>query len=75
MSKWTPVIDMDLDNGEHTCYSREISKSKYIWLTQMADGCWNVEIKSPDGDLTVLAKSTTLGGAKQRALKFIKDKL
>lgn len=70
---WQPVAEMDLDNGEHTCYSRVDKKGEYIWLTQITDGTWNVEVKSKsdETDFCVLANSKTLAGAKQWAGRYI----
>lgn len=74
MKKWIPVLEADTDNGQHTCYARHFSGAKYIWLTQSPGGCWNVEVRSEVGsDFITIAKSKTLCGAKQRALRYIKE--
>lgn len=74
MSVWVPILEMDTGTGEHTCYSRPTGNKEYIWVTRMADGCWQVEVREPDGEFISLCKSKSLRGAKQRALRFIKDK-
>lgn len=74
MKKWIPVLEADTDNGQHTCYARHLSGAKYIWLAQQPSGCWNVEVRSEaNGDFVTIAKSNSLVGAKQRALRYIKE--
>ena len=41
---WTPIEEMDLDDGTHTGYSANISKDFDICLSQLIDGTWDVEI-------------------------------
>ena len=75
ITKWLPVEEMDLDNGEHTCYSRVYGDRQRIWVTQMPDKSWHVEVPCPEDntDVYVIAKSKSLHGAKRAALRYIRQ--
>ena len=42
-ANWTPVLEMDLDDGTHTCYCWEVD-SHFCYLTQRVNGTWDVEL-------------------------------
>lgn len=42
--EWKPIKEMDMEDGTHTCYATEIG-SYYVYLTQTANGTWDVEQK------------------------------
>ena len=43
---WTPIEEMDLDDGTHTGYTAILDYNSNIVLSQMSDGTWDVEIYS-----------------------------
>lgn len=75
---WNPIKEMDLDDGQHTCYSSRDNHGSIIWATQISDGSWNIEISRPDPELyqenqiITLANCRTLTSAKRWAGRFLK---
>lgn len=70
---WTPIAEMDLEDGTHTCYASDFG-GFYVYLTQCADNTWDVELHqtSSDGDeFTPLANCKTLSSAKRWAARYL----
>ena len=64
-ANWTPILEMDMDDGKHTCYAWEVD-SHYCYLTQIANGTWDVELMDKKTKvLTTLANCKTLTSAKR----------
>ena len=45
---WQPILEMDLEDGTHTCYATE-TDAHFIYCTQIADGTWDVETQRKGG--------------------------
>lgn len=71
---WNPIEEMDLDDGQHTCYSSRDSRGNIIWTTQISNGTWDVEISRPDQEnqIITLANCKTLTSARRWAGRFIR---
>ena len=76
---WTPILEMDDDNGNHTCYAAVSEKSRYgnryIWLTQFPDG-WHVErsiafVGDPYNGIETVTICKTLASAKGYAARYL----
>ena len=64
-ANWTPVFEMDLDDGTHTCYCWEVD-SHFCYLTQQADDTWDVELLDKETKLlSTIANCKTLVSAKR----------
>ena len=64
-AKWTPILEMDLDDGTHTCYCWEVD-SYFCYLTQLTDDTWDVELLDKETKLmSTLANCRTLTSAKR----------
>ena len=64
-ANWTPVLEMDLDDGTHTCYFWD-TDSHFCYLTQRADGTWDVELLDKETKLiSTVANCKTLVSAKR----------
>ena len=62
---WTPILEMDLDDGTHTCFCWEVV-SYFCYLTQLADDTWDVELLDKETKLmSTLANCRTLTSAKR----------
>ena len=61
---WSPIEEMDLDNGQHTCYSSQDSRGNIVWTTQTSNGTWDVEISEPDPEFCQESKIITLANCK-----------
>lgn len=71
---WKPVIDMDMEDGTHTCYSTIDRSGRFVWLTQMADNSWDVELAIQPNDsveFTRMATCKTLSSAKRWARMYL----
>ena len=70
---WTPIEEMDLDNGEHTCYSTITPTGLFVWLTQIADDTWDVELgaREEPGCFVTIANCKTLTSAKRYAARYL----
>lgn len=72
---WTPVEEMDLDSGEHTCYATQDRTGRYIWLTQIHDDTWDVEMQdtstSESGCYVTITNCKTLTSAKRYAARYL----
>lgn len=65
---WHPIEEMDLDEGTHTCYATTDHDGRFIWLTQISDDTWDVEIATKAGDSTTfytMMNCKTLTSAKR----------
>lgn len=64
---WEIVHDCDGDDGEPTCWSKEINHrkyGKYVWISQISDTAYDVEV-IPEQELKVLATCKSLASAKR----------
>lgn len=71
---WKPVIDMDMEDGTHTCYSTIDRKGRFVWLTQMSDNSWDVELATqPNKSIEFITMATckTLASAKRWARMYL----
>lgn len=70
---WTPVEEMDLDSGEHTCYSTKDRNDNFIWLTQLSDDTWDVELgaRAEPSCFITIANCKTLTSAKRYAARYL----
>jgi len=41
--RWTPVYEMDLEDGTHGCYEKDLG-SHYVYCTQLSDDSWDVSL-------------------------------
>lgn len=65
--EWEIVHDCDEDNGDPTCWAKEINHSKYgkyVWISQISDTAYDVEV-IPEQELKVLATCKSLASAKR----------
>jgi len=75
--EWTPVEEMDLDDGTHTCYSSRDTRGNIIWLTEISNDTWDVEMAAPDAEryqenrIITLVNCKTLTSAKRWAARYI----
>ena len=72
---WHPILEMDLDDGTHTCYSTEIvsgNSTFFVYCTQISDDTWDVEFlrKGTDNYIT-LVNCKTLTSAKRWAARYL----
>ena len=68
---WTPLDEMNLDDGTHTCYYHADTHWT-VYLTQIADDTWDVDIQrygSPA--FTTVANCKTLTSAKRYAARYL----
>ena len=72
---WTPIEEMDLDNGQHTCYATTDRTGRRYWLTQIADDTWDVEMEdkstSESGCYVTIVNCKTLTSAKRYAARYL----
>ena len=66
---WEPIEEMDLEDGTHTGYAAKDNSGNYVWITQIADDTWDVEIKKGDAFVTV-ANCKTLTSAKRWVARY-----
>lgn len=68
--EWKPLEEMDLDDGTHTCYAADAG-NWWLYLTQIADGTWDVEQKrkGEEGFVT-LVNCKTLASAKRWVSRY-----
>lgn len=66
--KWNIIKEMiDEETGEPTCWSKEVNHSKYgkyVWITEKADGKFDVEVESRSG-FTTLKTCKSIASAKR----------
>lgn len=70
---WEVVHEMDGENGEATCWCREIEHDKYgkyVWITENWDGTYEVEAR-PDGYMITLKVCKTLTSAKKWVTTYL----
>lgn len=71
---WEVIHECDDDNGNPTCWTREINHDlygQYVWISQYGDEKYAVEIM-PDGvDTIPLATCKSLDSAKQWVATYI----
>lgn len=70
---WTPIEEMDLDDGTHTCFSTKDRTGRFIWLTQISDNTWDVELGSREktGCFITIVNCKTLTSAKRYAARYL----
>lgn len=72
---WLPIEEMDLEDGTHTGYAAKDRNGEYVWLTQISDNTWDVEVKvrSDYGTSTfnTLVNCKTLTSAKRWAARYL----
>ena len=62
---WEPIMEMDMDDGTHTCYCWE-TDGYYCYLTQIANNSWDVELMNKETKmLSTLVNCKTLTSAKR----------
>lgn len=71
--QWNPIEEMDLDNGQHTCYATTDRTGRRYWLTQMPDDTWDVEMGARDesGCFITIVNCKTLTSAKRYAARYL----
>lgn len=70
--QWKPILEMDLDDGTHTCYSAMDRDGCYVWLTQIADDTWDVEqAYYYGGHIYTIVNCKTLTSAKRYAARYL----
>lgn len=65
--KWQIIHDCDDDNGEPTCWAREVNHPKYgrfVWIHEDGGHSYTVEV-IPDRDARILATCRSLASAKR----------
>lgn len=71
---WQPIAEMDLDDGTHTCYSTTDKQGRFVWLTQISDDTWDVELGRYPGKgycFTTMCNCKTLTSAKRWAARYL----
>ena len=71
---WNPVPEMDLDDGTHTCFSTVDKSGRFVWLTQISDNTWDVELGQYPGEgdcFTTMCNCKTLTSAKRWAARYL----
>lgn len=69
---WTPIEEMDLDDGTHTGYTAILSDDYDICLSQLSDDTWDVEIfNRRTHRLFTEANCKTLRSAKAWAARYL----
>lgn len=72
---WQPILEMDLDDGTHTGYAAEDREGRDIWLTQISDDTWDVEVKARSAygtsTFVTLANCKTLTSAKRWVSRYL----
>lgn len=71
---WRPIEEMDLEDGTHTGYATTDKNGHFVWLTQISDDTWDVEIvRHPDGlgEFVTLVNCKTLTSAKRWAARYL----
>lgn len=66
-NKWQIVHDCDGENGEPTCWTKEISHPDYgrfVWITENSNGKFDVEVEQ-EGDFQRLMTCKSLTSAKR----------
>jgi len=66
-SKWHIVHDCNGENGEPSCWSREINHpryGRYVWISRNAGDKFDVEVM-PHDDVKLLASCRSLASAKR----------
>lgn len=72
MTPWEPVLEMDLDDGTHTCYSAYV-RGKRVWITQMSDNTWDIEMETYEPQVfTTICTCKTLTSAKRYVSRYLK---
>ena len=67
--KWSPILEMEDDNGNITSYFTEI-KGEIFFITQQSDGLWAIE----DWDINTLKGGLkNLTSAKRYFSRYIKS--
>lgn len=68
---WHPILEMDLEDGTHTCYAATVG-NWFVWLTQISDDTWDVELgrKGAEG-FTTQMNCKTLTSAKRWAARYL----
>ena len=74
-NEWIPILEMDEEDGTHTCYSSVTAAGRFVWLTQFPDG-WHVEKSiayagDPYNGIKTLAICKTLTSAKRYAARYV----
>ena len=68
---WHPILEMDLDDGTHTCYSTE-NKQWRVFTTQISDGTWDVELQRIGTmTFTTQANCKTLTSARRWVARYL----
>lgn len=74
-TNWTPILEMDDEDGNHTSYSTKI-EGKFFWITQMPDNTWSVETQDEVGDIyPIKASLKSLTSAKRYFTTYIKPNI
>lgn len=71
---WKPVLEMDLDDGTHTCFSTVDKSGHFVWLTQISDNTWDVERGNYPGKgycFTTMCNCKSLTSAKRWAARYL----
>lgn len=66
-NKWNIIHECDDDNGQPTCWSKEINHQKYgkyVWISKESDSMYAVEV-IPYTDTRVLMTCKSLASAKR----------
>lgn len=71
-TKWEPIDEMDLEDGTHTCYAATTRHGTFVWLTQISDDTWDVELH-PDGSecFVTIVNCKSLTSAKRYAARYL----
>ena len=67
---WNPVLEMDMEDGTHTCYSTTDKNGRFVWLTQMHNDTWDVEL-GKSGEIITMATCKSLTSAKRWARMYL----
>lgn len=71
-ASWTPIAEMDLESGAHTCYATPTRHGTFVWLTQLGDDSWDVELHPlPGGEFVTVVNCKTLVSAKRYAARYL----
>jgi len=68
--EWFPIEEMDLEDGTHTGYAAKDRNGELIWITQISDDTWDVEVKVADYFVT-LVNCKTLTSAKRWVARYL----
>lgn len=66
-NKWNVIHDCDDDDGQPTCWAKEVNHcrySKYVWISKQGDTEYAVEV-IPDAETRTLMTCKSLTSAKR----------